>query len=565
MADRYSLRSTSQQDESPNPYATLPSFGALAPFVSNNMTELKSSATGREVEGCHPSRWIYELLNNKFTRCDMFDRARHAQIDFPLEWQHQHRLVVNGNQGYTIPSTRLVSAVCLDCHFHFVLNISWDEHKVHDCCNQVGNARWPLQEDMFPWHHLVWSGSEPDPILVQYRSKYNPLLAREKFFCTAPPCTFQITLDVSEPRMGSNWMRLLLDREAILKEIRIAKEKEPERYEHATEAWADEAPLNLNTYLKNLLESEPDQLRNISKRNKRFAVLFGLRCAEIFRGLEFTEEIAFNGGFDEGLFTPKAPGPPTGPNGSTELATFRAYIEDVRQEVECLIYKAGQTLQAKPVFLGSGLHQHLGCKEMPNISSNAFVNLDRYKLMGVLPGQSRQIIVNAYFRQWALLPSKRRFLIESLVGIANDSGDAQLSEFAMTQSSVFESQVQIQTISDDDGLTNQALIFLGLSPPNTHSVQAIIDAFRVKIIQSPADGVTAKSMLMVIAQASTNLEYQSVLLMEATGLSPETSRAVLGLTGQERSWRDCLEVAKEKVSALPFLKSTDDAFVSFRQ
>lgn len=406
-----------------------------------------------------------------------------------------------------------------------------------------------MRDSLFPWHHLVWAGSEPDHMLEKYRTKYNPLLAREYFVCTAPPCTFKITLDVLEPRMGKWWVKLLLDKEAILQELQKARELEPHRYEGASESWAAEAPLNLNTYLKNLIESDPDKLRRVAKRNKRFSVIFGARCAEIFRQLEFVDEPSINEkGIDEGALIPKAPEPLSTPTSTTEPGTYRAYIEDVRAEVQCLIHKAGQNQDTaeRPSFIISALHQDLGCQQVANLDGN-LVNIQRYKLLGVLPDQPKEVVVNAYIRQWELLASKRRELIEALVGVANDLGDDQLSAFAMTQSSVFESQLERHNTSDEEGLTNQALIYLGLSPPNTYNAETILKSFRNKVVQEPGDMSTAQNMLMLVAQASLNPEYQSSFLTEATGLSFETSKAVLGFTASGSTWQNCHYKGTKKV------------------
>ncbi|GJN71506.1 hypothetical protein Purlil1_1729 [Purpureocillium lilacinum] len=543
MTARYDLRT---QDQDAGSYAALPGT-AQTEFVQHNMTPMKSRLTpGKEVPGCHPSRWIYELTNNDFTACDVFLRARHAELESTYGWEHHHKLVINGNQSFATSSTRVLSAICLDCHFHFVFKMAWDAAHVDSLCHS-SQSRWPLRDNNFPWHHLVWAGSASDADITSDQNKYYPLLAREYFVCSAPPCTFQMTLEVSEPRMGTWWVKLLLDRDAICEQLRAAREHEPSRYEGATDDWANQAPLNLNTYLKNLLESTPEDVRSISKRNKRFAVLFGPRCFSIFRRLEFTEQVIDRDGLDEGSFTPTPPAPSGGPSGTTEIGTYRAYLEDVRAEVQCLIHKAGQAAE-KPTYCTPVLHQDLQCTEVPNVNDNALVKLDRYKLLGILPGQTREVIVNAYKRQWELLPSRRRALVDGLTAVANDTGDEMLSDYAMTQSSVFESQLQRQGTSDEDGVLTQALNFLGLQPPNNYSADSIIDAFRQKLAQDPGEAVNARSMLMIIARASTDDIYQASLLMESDAkMSLDTARAILGLGGADVPWQTAAEAAKKKL------------------
>ncbi|PFH57636.1 hypothetical protein XA68_14761 [Ophiocordyceps unilateralis] len=547
MAGSYNLRS---RDQDASSYATLPGTSNAA-FVPHNMTPLKNNLmSDREVPGCHPSRWIYELVNNDFSVCDMFERARSAKLDSTYAWDHPHRLVINGKQTCTVSSSRILSTICLDCHFHFVFNLVWSEAHAHVLCSP-NQSRWPLQDDQFPWHHLVWVGSLNGKEITTRQSKYYPLLARENFVCSAPPCTFQVTLEVSEPRMPTSWVQLLLDRDAIAEQLKRAKELQPVRYELASDDWVDQAPQNLNTYLKNLLETNPDEARSIAKRNKRFSVLFGPRCFSIFRQLEFREEVKMDdAGVDEGVFIPSPPAPAAGPDGTTELMTYRAYLEDVRAEVQCLIHRAGHPMVEKPTFCSPALHALLGCQEVLMAGDSALVNTQRYRILGILPNQPREVVVNAYKRQWDLVPNQRRLLVESLMAVANDACDELLSEYAITQSSVFDSQLQRQGSGDDDGVMTQALDFLGLQPPNNYSAQSIIDAFRGKLARDPADAGTARNMLMLIAQASTDDGYQTALLLESdSSMTLPTARAILGLGPSEVPWQTAVEVAKRRLES----------------
>lgn len=408
--------------------------------------------------------------------------------------------------------------------------MAWDEDHTSSLCHH-SQAGWPLRDNMFPWHHLAWAGSDSTGSISSDHCKYNPILARENFVCTAPPCTFQMTLEISEPRMRSWWVKLLLDHEAIRKQLDIAKEQDPSRYEGATDEWAYQAPLNLNTYLKNQLESTAETVRSISKRNKRFAVLFGPRCFSIFRELEFQEKIEDNNGVDEGFFTPRVAAPSDGPSGTTEVNTYRAYLEDVRAEVQCLIHKAGQTAE-KPTFCTPILHGVLQCTEVKDIDTHALIATDKYRLLGVLPSQSREIVVNAYKRQWDLLPSSRKELIDALLSIANDAQDDLLIEYAVTQSSVYESQPRQQAMAEDRGPISESLSFLGLTTPNNYSVDTIIQAFRKKLTEYPAEASTARNVLMMIASESQDDYYQAKLLMEADQkMSLETAKYVIGLSG----------------------------------
>lgn len=349
--------------------------------------------------------------------------------------------------------------------------------------------------------------------------------------------------------MPQSWIQLLKDHDAIREELKNAKARDPDRYQGSNDDWIYQGPMNLNTYLKNQLEATPETTRSISKRNKSFAVLFGKRCAPIFKGLRFKETVIDNAGVDEGSITPPAPGPATGPLGTTELATYRAFIEDVRAEIQCLIHKAGLTAE-RPSFCASSLYSDMGCTEVPDSSANAFNALDRYKLLGVLATQDREVVVNAYKRQWDLLPSRRKALVEALMSVANDSRDELLSDYAITQSSVFDSQPtqQNNTDADGDSMISQSLAFLALQPPNNYSAEAIIAAFRKKLAEDPAEATTARSVLMWIAQSSNDDMYQAHLLMEADAkMSLDTAKAVLGISTTDDVASVTVDKTKEKV------------------
>lgn len=468
----------------------------------------------------------------------------------PYPWEHEHKLVVNGNQSFATNSSRLLSSVCLDCHFHFVFKMSWEEAHAEDSCHPK-HAGWPQLYSNFPWHHLVWANSDSQPNTERDHSKYYPLVARENFVCSSQPCTFQVVLEISVPRMQTWWVKLLTDQDAIRQRLQVAREQEPSRYESATDDWASQAPLNLNTYLKNLLETTPEDVRSISKRNKRFAVLFGPRCFNIFKELEFSEQIQITDGVDEGSFTPSVPAPPSGMWTTTEIGSFRGYLEDVRAEVQCLIHRAGQPGE-RPSFCVSVLHDYLGCQELPITDIDALVNIERYKLLGVLPNQPKEVVVNAYMRQWDLLPGKRRALLDALIGVANDLNDERFSDYAMTQSSLFDSQLQQQGTTDDDdaALISEALRFIGLQPPNNYSPDDLIKAFRQKLLKEPGEAETARSMLQLIARSSTNDTYQAMLLMETDArMSLATSKVILELEEAFGFGPEALESARSKVSA----------------
>lgn len=430
--------------------------------------------------------------------------------------------------------------------------MGWNPEHADSLCGCAPSI-WPLPDNNSPWHHLTWAGSDTQTSITASRSKYHPLLAREFFACTAGPCTFQLTLEVSEPRLLSHYVEMLQDEPTIIATIKTAKQQEPTRYVDATDDWARKGPPHLNTYLKNLLESDPEQTpKKISKRNKKFAVLFGPRCASLFQYLEFKDEVVMDDGVDNGFVIPPAPSAPSGPNNTTAINTYRSFLEDLRAELQSLIHKTDPENSSvdPPSFCHRELHASLGCVEDPFwVISQAEMDDQIYKILGILPEQSKEVIVNAYRRQWDRLPDRRPDLVAALMAVANQLNNEQLSEFAITQSSVFDSQVRPRTNGDADGIVTQALNYLGLQPPNNYSAESLLQSFRQTIASAPAEANTARSMLNVIATAATDDNYQVALLVEMDArMSAETAKVVLGLSGTSHTWPEVLDAARVKVS-----------------
>ena len=431
--------------------------------------------------------------------------------------------------------------------------MKWEEQHSHEKCLPIRDV-WPPEDHTFPWHHIVWVNSDSDLKIAASRTKYYPLLAREFFVCSSAPCTLEVTLEVSEPRT-TRFLKLLTDYDAIKEQLTQAKAEDPERYAETPDEWIRQAPAHLNTYLKNQLETPVDQVpRSIAKRNKRFHVLFGPRCYDLFKDLEFTED----GNTDDGSIRPKSAEPSDGPNNTTRLNTYRAFIEDARSEIQCLIHNTGGATEP-PTYCITALHADFSCIEHVNVGNNPLTRTERYRMIGVLPSQERGVIINAYKRQWELMPMKRKALVDSLVAIANDINDEKLSIYAITQESLFvingnNNPYQQSTTQGDDGdAVKDALYFFGLSRPNRHSSEVVITAFRNKIAQHPACASEARNKLMVLAGASSDDGYQARLLMESDSkMSLSTAKTVLGIEVDDFSNRYVSSKTDKKVRfALP--------------
>jgi ubiquitin carboxyl-terminal hydrolase 25/28 len=371
------------------------------------------------------------LRKTDLVESDEFEKVRIDAASRSGEENHMHDFILVGKQS-TPESHRhaVVSCVCSGCDYHVVLKTSYELDQEEYLCNTRGMS-WPTSETQFLAHHLVWVGSLSAKEIEEKKTKYHPVVAVEHFACSAPPCTFELTLEISEPRMPMTWTRQLLDPERVRKQFYQAKIDEPERFADAKEDWVTSAVATLNTYVKDVLESGG---RNISKRNKRFHVVFGEGCYPIFRALEFKEEAVDKDGVAEECFVP-ASLEPTSPDQRTELDTLRAYLEDVRSEIQNLIVRQGNTSSSVNLASAAGrIDKALHCFQYPKVSSAADPDLAEYKILGVTPDCVRDLMLYAFHRQVALSPKKRRLLADSLGAVASQPPvDSFLQEAAVIE------------------------------------------------------------------------------------------------------------------------------------
>ncbi|KAI6780794.1 ubiquitin carboxyl-terminal hydrolase [Emericellopsis cladophorae] len=523
MNGNYNLRSRGQDLEAR--YGKLPWTACSRPHRIS--TSGKDQAQTRlDAIGCHPSRWVYELLNNDFLSCDLVDRARAGQLPAPFDTSHAHRLVNSGKQSHRWATRTITSTLCLDCHFHFIIRTSWHQAHVSTLCSKA-HAEWVPFEDRPCFHHLAYAGTEPGDVIDAERQDGSNVVSREMFACTAAQCTYTVTVDVCEPRLSTEMLELLQDEDTILKALNTARENEPDRYQVATDEWAKQAPLNLNTYLRNMLEDPPEKQKTISKRNKRFAVVFGPRCFDLFRYLGFAEEITLTeNGVDEGSFISEYPPRPADAWGPTEIGSRRAFIEDARSEVQALIHKKGVTFDEaqKPQFVNALIHELLGVEEILNLGDNELVQSHSHQLIGVVPGLHKIAIVNAYFQQWNLIPSRRQELIVALALVAQNHPDETLAEYAATQDSVYGA------VASPGSPLGKALALLGLAPPNTYDYGEIMAAYRQKLFEDPASISDLREALMALATDCQKEDMQLRLVVEGGGesMTADTAMAVLG-------------------------------------
>ncbi|WQF78539.1 Putative ubiquitin specific protease, UCH repeated domain, ubiquitin carboxyl-terminal hydrolase 14 [Colletotrichum destructivum] len=470
-----------------------PSDSPTAQHWEGRPASVKENILGKT--GRLAPRWVHDLLNSdldsgSFARIDWDREARCSSAGVP------HRLVLVGNQSTAEGrNPGILSCVCCNCDFHFIIRTSWDSDQLVCLCRPL-NLHFPPKETDFYLHHLV---NVKEPIRPTTSvSDYHPmireaLLAVEHFACSAPRCTFQVSVEISRPRLKREWVRLLLDKQRILDNLVNARKHSPERFADARDDWSTTAPSTLNTYLRDLLD-KPNP-RNISRRNKRFQVVFGDECHAIFRAIQFTEENLDKDGVFEPYFIPPRLEPGT-PGTPTKLSTLRAFIEDLQAEAESLIIRSGKPGENRP-YVGNRLFKELQCFEYPQ-NKVPQSSTEAHRVLGVLPDFDKALVFFAYNRQSTICEKRRQTYVEALRDIALLTADEDFQTRAIQELTIVEGMPPPSAHGPGNELETQAYSFFSLQ--YTASDDNVVSAYNTKLEHSPSQADFAREMLQIIGR-----------------------------------------------------------------
>ncbi|OLN89239.1 Ubiquitin carboxyl-terminal hydrolase 2-like protein 2 [Colletotrichum chlorophyti] len=474
-----------------------PDSPPMAQHWEGGSPSVKDNMVGKS--GRLAPRWVHDLLHSdldcgSFASIEWDRQARCSNLSVP------HQLVLVGNQSTAEGrNPGLLSCVCSTCDFHFIIRPSWDADQLVRLCRPQPIHFPPKQTDYY-LHHLVNINQSPQntPSTAHYHPLIQKsLIAVEHFACSAPKCTYQVTVEISRPRLKREWVQLLLDKQRILNNLSRARKESPERFADARDDWSNSAPSTLNTYLRDLLD-KPNP-RNISLRNKRFQVVFGQECHPIFKAMQFEEQNVEKDGVFEPYFVPPLLEPGT-PGTPTELNTLRAFVEDLQAEAESLIIRSGKPGENRP-YVGNRLLKDLQCFEYPQ-SRVAPVASEAHRVLGVLPDFDKALIFYAYNRQSVLCEKRRASYVNALREIASQTSDDDFQTRAIQELTMVERQPTEDVHGSGDDLEMQAYSFFSLK--STATDDAVISAFNTKLEHSPSQADFAREMLLFIGRHRTS-------------------------------------------------------------
>lgn len=451
--------------------------------------------------------------------------------------RHRHSLAIVRNQS-TLEGTSpaVVSLVCRQCDHHFVINIQSDSETVGDVCNHgqpnysASVSDLPVDSNAQLAHHLIMSGQWTEEQCRQRRSQTYPLIGRIEYTCSLPRCPLQVSLEISEPRLTLEWLQLLNDPSRLKWNLEEARRKDPERYATAPDETVENAFKVLDTYLKNLL-ADP-VTRSISKRNKRFQVVFGSELLPLFYSLGYTEKNSENNGVPEDFLEPSAL-EPANKDAPIPLDSLRAFIDNMQVEISNH-YGAGvpESYNATP-RLQKELHCYGFRTTVPR--SNIPSDEEDFLLLGVLPSMHPTLIQYGFECQRAASPGMQTLCANAFGRVADRLGNNELLGQAGMALSMLESEISgagNQGVSQDHALIWEAAEYFGLSQPTEEPDYRLVQRYKDKQAQ---DSATTERYMTVLAKHRSSKRLQDLL---AGGMSLETAASILSLPSNGATMSD---------------------------
>lgn len=179
-----------------------------------------------------------------------------------------------------------VKAHCYHCLYHFDIVVDYPD----------GSEICQLSREDSPLHHLLLVRSENEK---QYAARcraegiiqVGKVAEYDQFVCSSQSCRCRVRIKISEPRLPLDLVQAsLLEGSTVYERGRREIRSEPERYAGLTPLYPLQALSFLRTYIGDAQyasEQTPPKLKKISKRNKKYMLVFANDCDDLFEYLGF--------------------------------------------------------------------------------------------------------------------------------------------------------------------------------------------------------------------------------------------------------------------------------------
>lgn len=475
--------------------------------------------------------WIHSLITSKFRdTAEVLPPAARARMFERGGDHHHHCLILIGPQStLTERPSSILHCLCLWCDYHFLITTKYQEEHADGLCNFKGI---PSDNKLgLPLHHLQFVPSGLSENVCTPMTPYHSLVATSQFVCSAPSCTFEVILEISEPRLRQDFRDMLQDSGRVRANLERARTLDPERFKIADSSWEHHAPSVLNTYLKSLLDGT---IRDISKANKKFSVTLGPECSPILHALEFKEEKLVKDGVEIDCFVP-TPLPLAASTTVTAQGSRRAFIEDFRAEVENIIFRSRNASDCKPAYTYEHLERNLGCYNFPRTTAinkpiYPFLHIRKieeekpeFNTLGALRCFPNPLIRYAYLRQCTVWHSHQKELLTALHLVATAYPEHEdLGEFWAME----ESALQPEIARPLSGPANLALSYFGVPDLSLATADYMSALFFNKIVSNPEQTDFAREMM---AQFGQDRQMADLVALSKARLPVDVARKILSL------------------------------------
>ncbi|RDW73824.1 hypothetical protein BP5796_07266 [Coleophoma crateriformis] len=413
-------------------------------------------------------------------------------------------------------SEYVVAAYCSNCKHHFEIYTSFKN--AFNARNICGKGR------PNPLHHLVLEESTyPEAYKETHgESKYDTITEAHTFVCSAAECRAEVMIKISPPRLGKKLLALIEDTRKVDIRGRTVIAGNPERY-------ADQRPMSpaailgvLLQYLRDAKAKDPNEVKKIAIRNKKFRICFADECDSLFEYLDFTR-------YEEG-----GEDPDEEPNLFWKLPevtdTNRNFIDDVVYEVYQRLNDRPakekvdmRTVIYAPIPALRDIERSLGFHDyetrMRAIQLDALEEHPYYANLGATENFTDSYLGWAYDQQVRCDPANKPYYFDCLQDLAKGRKSDDLQEKVVMASSLGE--LGLQEIEN-------AYKYFSLDPAATEGDDHIIGVFNSRIQAAPLQKDEAKRLLLVIGKARSSEKIQQVA--NDRTMSPDEALTFLGVT-----------------------------------
>ncbi|KAA6408891.1 MAG: hypothetical protein FRX48_07235 [Lasallia pustulata] len=433
---------------------------------------------------CHPPSSGYNLLAELPVP---FENARQLP-GIRRKGSCEHRLVLKPNQCLlpeldTRPEPSTVyqlAAHCLECRCHVKVVVDY---------RGEGAGLMPCPTEDVPLHHFLLTTQSNGRLEDATGPRENSWVQTQQFQCSSMTCRAAVTIQVRPPRLTTEWVTLLSDKDAIKERAEKAMAEDPVRFEGHAPPSPVQVLINLRLYIANAMK-DPDG-RRILGNNKKWMLCLGDACADLL---------------DPDWWPPR-------PNTTAILPydePLNLLLDDVESELLTLAtqrpVEERRTVSAMyaPIPAMQDLQRVLGSLGYKKTPASRTVDLTQeehpfYAGLGATGDFDDELIVFAYGRQILCDPGNTPYYLECLQGIGEGRKSEELQYRAVLEES--EGKISLKDVRN-------SYSELGLTPKLDDDT--IIGAFNARLSDSPKQEAQLRRALKIIGQSRNSDKIQVI-------------------------------------------------------